>query len=191
MNNKLSRRTFIKSLGAATLGVGFTPKLIAQLNEEKGIKTIEGSWFEFQHHNLMEGKYWNHTLANFTAEEWDKKIKEISRAGLRYLVLLNTAISNKTFYPSKLLTKHQLNCEDPLEIVLSAADKYNVKFFVSNGFYGEWTKPVFLMQDKNVENLRLQAMNEIAEKYAIIRVLWLVLSNETGFKVIMTICINM
>lgn len=166
MNNNLSRRTFLKSLGAATLGIGFAPNLIAQISQEKGIKPIEGSWFEFQHHSIVEGKYWNPTLEQFTAEQWDSKVKEMAQAGLRYLVLLNTAIRDKTFYPSKLLPKHEMGCEDPLEAVLTTADKYGVNFFVSNGFYGDWTKAAFLMQDKEVETLRLKAMNEIAEKYA-------------------------
>lgn len=166
MSRDLSRRTFLKTLGVSSLGLGLTPKMFAQLNEEEGIKPIEGSWFEFQHHSLVEGKYWNPTLWDFTANQWDYKVKEIAQAGIKYLVLLNTAIYGKSYYPSKLLPKHEMGCEDPLEVVLTAADKYGIKFFVSNGFYGEWTKPAFLMGDKEVEKLRLQSMNEIAEKYA-------------------------
>lgn len=166
MSNPLSRRSFLKSLGTATMGISFAPELMAKIKAEKGIKAIEGSWFEFQHHSLIEGKYWNPTLYDFTARQWDYKVKEMAQAGLRYLILLNTAIHNKTYYPSVLLEKHQMKCEDPLEVVLSAADKYGIKFFISNGFYGEWTNPSHLMQDRKVEILRLKAMNEIAEKYA-------------------------
>jgi hypothetical protein len=162
---KTTRRNFCKSMGVTALGLGLAPELMAQLNESAGIKPIEGSWFEFQHHSLAEGKYWNPTLAEFSANQWEYKIKEIAQSGIRYLVLLNTAIRDKTFYPSKFLPKHQLACEDPLEVVMSAADKYGIKFFVSNGFFGEWTKPAFLMQDKEVKKIRLRAMNEIAEKY--------------------------
>lgn len=160
-----TRRQFLKSLGA-TFALGcLSSEIQSAILKYPSIKPIEGSWFEFQHHSLVEGKYWNPTLAAFTTEQWDKKVKEIADAGIRYLVLMNTAIRDKTFYPSKLLSKHQLECEDPLSAVLSAADKYGVRFFVSNGFYGEWTKSAFLMQDKEVEKLRLQAMNEIAGKY--------------------------
>ena len=166
MRNSLSRRSFLRTLGMTTLGVGFAPQLIANLNEVKGVKPIEGSWFEFQHHSVAEGKYWNPTLIDFTANQWDYKIKEIAQSGIRYLVLLDTAIHDKTFYPSKLLPQHRMGCDDPLEVVLNAADKYGINFFISNGFYGEWTNPVLLMSDKTIEKLRLQAMNEIAEKYA-------------------------
>lgn len=166
MNHHLSRRSFLRSMGITTLGLGVTPQLMAKLNEAEGVKPIEGSWFEFQHHSSVEGKYWNPTLAGFTAEQWDGKIKEMRAAGIRYFVLMNTAIYDKTFYPSTLLPQHQMGCDDPLEAVLTAADKYGVNFFISNGFYGDWTKSALLMQDKNVETLRLKAMNELAEKYA-------------------------
>lgn len=166
MSNKLSRRSFLRLLGITTLGSGFATQVIAKLNEVKGVKPIEGSWFEFQHHSIAEGKYWNPKLVDFTANQWDSKIKEMAKAGMRYLILLNTAIHNKAYYPSELLPKHQMGCNDPLEVILTAADKYGINFFISNGFYGEWTRPAFLMSDKSIEKLRLRAMNEIAEKYA-------------------------
>jgi len=162
----VSRRLFLKRLSAAGLGLGMAPQLMAELNRIDGLKPIEGSWFEFQHHSTVEGKYWNSTLVNFTANQWDYKIREIAQSGIRYLVLLNTAIHDKSFYPSKLLPQHQMNCDEPLEVVLTVADKYRIRFFVSNGFYGEWTNPAFLMSNQSVEKLRLHAMNEIAEKYA-------------------------
>ncbi len=163
--NEVTRRRFIKTAGTTAMGLSIMPSLAAALKETTGLKPIEGAWFEFQHHNIPEGKYWNETLAAFTARQWKHKIREIARSGIEYLVLLDTAIYDKSFYPSALLPQHQLACEDPLETVLSAADRYGVKFFVSNGFYGEWTNPAFLMQDKEVEKLRLAAMNELAEKY--------------------------
>ncbi len=92
-------------------------------------------------------------------------MKEIAATGMRYLVLLDVAIYDKSFYPSKLIPQHEMGCDDPLEAVLTAADKYGIRFFVSNGFFGEWTKPWFLMSDPEVNKLRLQAMNEVAEKY--------------------------
>lgn len=163
----MQRRNFLKSCGAAILTGSFFHELRAaiQRNPEK-IKPIEGSWFEFQHHNLAEGKYWNETLKTFSAAQWDAKVKEIADSGIRYLVLLNVAIYDKTFYPSALLPQHDMGCDDPLETILNAADKYEVKFFVSNDFFGDWTNPYFLMTDPGINKLRLNAMNEIVEKYA-------------------------
>lgn len=166
MNSLQSRRTFIKTITASSVGLSVAPQLYSSIIQKKGVKAISGSWFEFQHHNIAEGKYWNPALAEFTALQWEYKIKEIAKTGMCYLVLLNTAIYGKSFYPSALLPQHSMGCDDPLEAVLTAADKYGLKFFISNGFYGEWEKPHFLMSDKAVEKLRLKAMNEIAEKYS-------------------------
>ncbi|WP_430973175.1 DUF4434 domain-containing protein [Sunxiuqinia rutila] len=162
----MNRKNFLLSMGAAAMAGPFLMNdLQAAARKKSNIKPIVGSWFEFQHHSAAEGKYWNPTLEKFTAEQWDAKVKEIADAGMRYLVLLDVAIYGKSFYPTSLLPKHEMGCEDPLEVVLTAADKYGIRFFVSNGFFGEWTKPGMLMQDREVNKLRLKAMNELAEKY--------------------------
>lgn len=163
----MRRRNFLKALGfsamATSLPMAFSRENGAgQLPEKK----IEGSWFEFQHHNLDEGVTWNPQLARFTAEQWDDKVREIAEAGLRYLVLLNVAIYDKTFYPSRLLPQHELGTPDPLETVLTAADKYGIKFFVSNDFFGNWRDTMEMISDPKVLALRKKAVEEIAEKYA-------------------------
>jgi hypothetical protein len=160
----MKRRNFLTALGAASLSLALPESLLA--SGKLGVKPIEGSWFEFQHHSAAEGKYWNPALEKFTAEQWKQKIKEIADAGLKYLVLLDVAIYGKSFYPTKLLPQYTLGCPDPLEAILSAADEYGIRFFVSNGFFGDWTNPVLLMKDREIQKLRLQAMNELACKYA-------------------------
>lgn len=161
----MNRKKFLKTLGTATVASPFLFDLRAAVEKRK-VKPIEGSWFEFQHHNPAEGKYWNETLENFSCEQWDAKIREIAKAGLRYLVLLDVAIYGKSFYPTALLPRYELNCNDLLETVLAAADKYNIRFFISNGFFGDWYQPAMLMQDLKVQKLRFKAMHELAEKYA-------------------------
>lgn len=162
----MRRRNFLNLLGLACLGTYLPDNLKSITAADPAIKPIEGSWFEFQHHSVAEGRYWDHILKNFTPEQWDRKIKEIAEAGIKYLVLLDIAIGGKTFYPSGLLPKHQLGCDDPLETVLSAADKYGISFFISNDFFGEWTDVKLMMTDKTVNSLRINAMTEVAEKYS-------------------------
>ena len=41
-------------------------------------KPIVGTWFEFWHHNLKEGKYWNQICRQFSAEQWEAKVDEIA-----------------------------------------------------------------------------------------------------------------
>ena len=64
------------------------------------------------------------------------------------------------------MPRHKLGSDDPLEVVLSAADRHGVRFFIGNGFFGDWRKAEFLMTDPEVTRLRFRAMAEVAEKYA-------------------------
>lgn len=163
MSSELNRREFLAALGmgAAALTVhaeesGTTPA--------RKIKPISGSWFEFQHHATVEGVDWNPALVRFTAEQWEEKIQEIAELGLRYLVLMSTAVYYRAFFDTPIYTKWQLACADPLEAVLSAADKHNLKFFIGGGFYGDWTSPGIITNPKDMKE-RLQAMEELASRY--------------------------
>jgi hypothetical protein len=51
-----------------------------------------------------------------------------------------------------------------MEAVLSAADRYGVKFFVGGGFYGDWTDSNILA-DTVAAKRRLQAIEEITNLY--------------------------
>jgi hypothetical protein len=159
------RRNFLRTAGVAAVSAAMASRSPAAARQSKTVKPIEGSWFEFQHISTVEGAPWNATLGKFTAEQWDAKVKELADAGLRDLVLVNVAGYGKTFYPSALMPQHEMGCEDPLEVVLAAADKYGVRFFVSNGFFGDWTQAGLLMKDREVHKLRVKAMVEVAEKY--------------------------
>ena len=55
------------------------------------LKPITGTWFEFQHHNIPEGKYWNPICRWFSDEQWEAKVDEIAELGMKYIVLLTTA----------------------------------------------------------------------------------------------------
>lgn len=129
------------------------------------MKYIIGSWFEFQHHNAKEGAPWNHIFKELTEEQWDEKIKEMRDIGIRYLVLLAVALDGNTYYESKLLPKYKLGCDDPISILLNSADKYDIKVFISGGFFGDWTNVLHCITDPQIQKLRMKALNEVAEKY--------------------------
>ncbi len=170
----MKRRNFFQLATSGSAGILMTNSLsandsIAKISGKK-IKPISGSWFEFQHcppspGNPDEGEYWNPDLAKFTAGQWKEKIKEISEIGLKYLVLQDVAIDKKSFYPSYLAEKYQLACDDPLEAILTAADEYGIKFFISNGFWGPPHKGHYLITEPGVRKFREKTMEEIAEKY--------------------------
>jgi Domain of unknown function (DUF4434) len=131
---------------------------------EKNPKPIVGSWFEVQHFCDTEGKYWNPAYAGFTDEQWDLKIREQAEIGMKYLVLQVVARASATFYKSPSFPKYELEAYDPLETVLAAADKYGLKFFISNGYFYEREDMDFL-NDPEIMAKRLRAMDELVRLY--------------------------
>lgn len=167
----MNRRDFLKYFGLGGLGMMATPNVVCGnsldvdvLLPKKNIKPLSGSWFEFQH-SAAEGAYWNDALKKFTADQWRRKVFEIREIGMEYLVLMGVAQAGKPYYPSKIAPQIPMGCEDPLEAVLSAADECGIKFFVSNDFWGD-LDAFSMMLDKDVQKIRFQSMEEIAEKYS-------------------------
>ena len=103
-------------------------------------RKIDGTFFEFHHHNTPEGKYWNPTIDQFTAENWRQKVKEISALGMEYIVVMATALYDKCYFKSSVFPFADIPCIDPVEELLQEADNCNIKVFLGNGFYGDWTK---------------------------------------------------
>lgn len=128
-------------------------------------KPISGTWFEFRHHSRAEGKYWNTVCQSFTEAQWREKISEISGAGMEYIVLMASAIDSEAYYKSPIYPTAGLVCENPVEVLLSQADKCGIKVFMSNGFYGDWRKARRNISDKTVIIRSLTAMNELSEQF--------------------------
>ena len=159
---ELNRRDFLVALGggASTLalkqaGAGIVPGVT---------KPISGSWFEFQHHAMVEGVDWNPACARFSTKQWEEKIQEIAETGMKYLVLMATALNFKAFYSTSIFPKWELACPDPLEAVLAAADKHGVRFFIGGGFYGDWASNN-IIRDPVAAKKRLQAIEELTHLY--------------------------
>ncbi len=162
---ELNRRDFLAVLGAGAAMLAALPQSANSASPSTPIKPISGSWFEFQHPSTVEGVDWNSTCARFTGQQWDAKIKEIAQVGMEYLVLMGTGLYYRSFIPTAISPEWRLACADPLEAVLSAADKYGVKFFIGAGFYGDWESPNTI-SDPVAARKRLQAIEEIARRYS-------------------------
>jgi hypothetical protein len=164
LKHDLNRREFVTRLSVGATAIGLSPAMALASPVTPRIKPITGSWFEFQHHATVEGVDWNPACARFTAAQWDAKIKEIADVGIQYLVLMATAVYYRAFYKTGIYPKWELGCADPLEAVLSAADKYNVKFFLGAGFYGDWESDQIITDPVGTKK-RLQSIEEIAHIY--------------------------
>jgi uncharacterized protein DUF4434 len=158
----MHRRTFLaSSLRTASL---LAPAVGHTLAASSKVKPISGSWFEFQHHATVEGVDWNPACARFTGVQWEAKIEEMAEAGIKTLVLMDTALYYRSFYKTAIFPQWQLACPDPIETVLSAADRHGARFFIGNGFFGDWTDPK-IVSDPLASKRRLQAIEELATLY--------------------------
>lgn len=128
-------------------------------------RKIDGTFFEFKHHNLAEGKYWNSTLDKFSAENWREKVCEISSLGMEYIVVMATALYEKCYFNSSIFPLADIPCSDPIEVLLDEADKCNMKVFLGNGFYGDWRKANYNITSKDVINRSFKAMEELTTLY--------------------------
>ena len=164
MFEEWTRRDFLSALGAGSAGLMMSSSRMMAASASGSVKPITGSWFEFQHHATFEGVDWNPALVRFTTEQWQAKIKEIADAGLDVLVLMSTAVYYRAFFDTAIYPKWKLACDDPLEAVLGAADKTNVKFFIGVGFYGDWQSNRTIV-DPVANKYRLQSLSELAARY--------------------------
>lgn len=134
------------------------------------IKPISGSWFEFQHHNQAEGKYWNPICRAFTEAQWRAKVREMHSLGMRYIVLLCTSLVNSEIAEAYFKTDiypfaRDFACEDPMKALMDEAAQCGMKVFVPVGYYGAWNHPVENMTSPEVEKRAFQAMEEVYAKY--------------------------
>ena len=128
-------------------------------------RKIDGTFFEFRHHNTPEGKYWNPALEKFTGENWRQKIREIAEIQMEYIVVMATALYDKCYFKSSVFPFAETLCEDPIEEILDEADKCGVKVFLGNGFYGDWTKAGQNIKSKEVIGRSFKAMEELTALY--------------------------
>jgi len=164
--NPISRRTFLKSsaIGALTAAGCSEGNRENSSSPQQLTKPLKGSWFEFQHHNTAEGVYWNPQCQAFTCAQWEDKVAEIAGIGMEYLVLMATALYFEAYYKTNIFPQHVMECDDPIEAVLSAADRVGVKFFMGGGFYGDWMSPE-IITDPEAGKKRLQAIEELTKLY--------------------------
>ncbi len=128
-------------------------------------RKIDGTFFEFRHHNTAEGKYWNPALEKFTAGQWREKVREISELGMEYIVVMATALYERCYFKSSVFPFADMPCEDPIEEILSEADECGVKVFLGNGFYGDWRKAGENIKSQAVIDRSFRAMDELANLY--------------------------
>ncbi len=132
---------------------------------------ITGTWFEFTHHNTLEGKYWNPTCRAFSDAQWREKVREIAAAGMKYIVLMCTSLVDEgraeAYFPTDIYpAPENFACSEPIEALLAEADAQGLRVFLSVGYYGPWRNTMENMTSEAVTARAFRAMEQIAERYA-------------------------
>lgn len=133
------------------------------------LKTIQGTWFEFRHHNTVEGKYWNPICRHFSEAQWEEKVAEIASLGMKYIVLLCSSLVEgecaESYFRTDIYPQADIPCQDPLETLLTAADRHDIWVFVSCGFYGNWLQAADNRANPEVQLRAFRAMEQMVESY--------------------------
>ena len=160
----MNRSAFLRLLGTglAAVSLGCRPGRPAAAGRASRIKPIKGSWISIWWDDRRHF-YWNDACLNYTAEQWGLAVKEVAEIGMEYLVLLAIGKGGKAFYDTPLLPKLKMACANPIEALLTAADKYHVKFFLSSDWFGPWDYKC--LHDPARVRARFQMMGEIAQQY--------------------------
>jgi hypothetical protein len=163
MKTHMPRRRFLHGLGAgaALLSLNSGCRNLASPTSRK-VQPIRGSWVSVWWDDRRHF-YWNDPCLQFTAEQWQLAVKDVAELGFEYLVLLAIAKGGKAFYDTPLLPKLEMACADPIGALLTGADKYGVKFFISSDWYAEWDERA--LHDPGRVAKRFQMMQEIAARY--------------------------
>lgn len=136
------------------------------------IKRINGTFLEFHHLGLPEGKYFNPIIHDFSEKQWRAKVNEIAKLKMKYIVIMETANFdddkyNECYYNSKYYKKSkEIKCENPIEVILDECDKLNINVFMSVGFYSNWWKTFENMTKESAFERAFLAMDELHEQFS-------------------------
>lgn len=114
-------------------------------------RTIDGAWVGIVHWSEEEGKPWNAEIRKLSEEDWRQQIRSMHNLGMDTVVIqevfrneayygsndISTAgYHGLAYYPSALYPgRVPMSSHDPLEAILSEADRLNMNVFLGVGAY--------------------------------------------------------
>lgn len=137
-------------------------------SEVRSTRTIDGAWVGLYHWSEIEGKHWNKDIKEITDDQWREVLQSMHKIGMDIVVIQETfsngtsyvgkhdmsleTYPGKAYYSSKLYNKRMpIKAEDPLEAILSEADKLGMHVFIGVGLFAwfdfstislEWHKKI-------------------------------------------------
>ena len=118
----------------------------------RSTQSIEGAWVEFYHWSKAEGRLWNKDIKKMTDEQWRELVGGMHGIGMDVIVIQDVfrganhyvdkhnmtleSYDGKAMYPSRLYpSRFGLAAKDPVEAVLTEADKLGMHVFLGVGGY--------------------------------------------------------
>ena len=117
----------------------------------RSTRTIGGAWVDILHWSNAEARYYNTTLRKLTSDDWCQQIRGMHGLGMDVVVIqevfrnqayygkntiATTGYHGLAFYPSALFPgRAHIACHDPLEAILSEADRLHMNVFLGVGMY--------------------------------------------------------
>jgi len=114
-------------------------------------RSIDGAWVGIVHWSEAEGRYWNADIRKLTEDDWREQIRGMHGLGMDTIVVQevfrnesyygkNTIASSgyrgQAYYPSALFPERvSMTSHDPLEVILSEADRLDMHVFLGVGLY--------------------------------------------------------
>jgi len=136
-------------------------------SDHRSTATIGGAWVDILHWSEAEGRYYNAALRKLTCADWHQQLRGMHSIRMDVAVIQSLFLNNvyygkntiatagyrgKALYPSELFPgRVPLACHDPLEAILSEADRLHMSVFAGVGMYAwfdysapslEWHKKV-------------------------------------------------
>lgn len=133
----------------------------------RSTETIGGAWVDIVHWSDSEGRYYNAALRKLACDDWRQQIRGMHGIGMDIAVVQEVFLNNEyygkntipttgyhglAFYPSALFpARARIACHDPMEAILSEADRLRTNVFLGVGMYAwfdysehslEWHKKV-------------------------------------------------
>lgn len=121
-------------------------------SDTRSTKRIDGGWFEFYHWSEKEGMLWNKDIINLTEDQWKELVEGMHNIGMNIIVIQDTyhnpdryvgkhnmekdGFPGLSYYPSEIYPKNpKIAAADPLEAVLTQADKHGMYVMIGVGGY--------------------------------------------------------
>jgi hypothetical protein len=117
----------------------------------RSTRTIDGAWVGIVHWSEEEGRHWNADIRKLTEDDWRQQIRAMHNLGMDTVVIQEVfrneayygthpmdteGYHGLAYYPSALYPgRVSMTAHDPIEAILSEADRLNMNVFLGVGAY--------------------------------------------------------